>query len=296
MEDFESVSSILNRSESILSSDSVSDSSFDEEQYRDLKELSTPNDVALFEEKLMRNFPNTSFGDININNSSNIILGNIIKIKGDLIIKTDKSENNTNIAKSKLATHNLLNEQIDEKIPQHFKSDKNYLTNFIPREQWLAMEPDDDYSYLEDPAEFVIIAHTTTTSSTEMSKNMVIVRDIQAFHIGSQDWGDIGYNFLIGCDGNIYEGRGWGVVGAHTYGYNKISIGIAFIGCFVSKLPTLTALEACKKLLQIGKEEGRLPSNFKLMGHLQCISTQSPGKRLYKEIQTWEHFYENIEN
>ncbi|KAK2166605.1 hypothetical protein LSH36_37g04024 [Paralvinella palmiformis] len=29
---------------------------------------------------------------------------------------------------------------------------------------------------------------------------------------------DIRYNFLIGQDGLIYEGRGWGVLGQHTDG------------------------------------------------------------------------------
>jgi hypothetical protein len=36
---------------------------------------------------------------------------------------------------------------------------------------------------------------------------------------------DIGYNFLIGQDGVIYEGRGWGVVWQHTDGNNLMYIG-----------------------------------------------------------------------
>jgi N-acetylmuramoyl-L-alanine amidase len=38
-------------------------------------------------------------------------------------------------------------------------------------------------------------------------------------------WDDIGYNFLVGEDGNIYEGRGWTQTGAHCIGYNSKSIG-----------------------------------------------------------------------
>jgi hypothetical protein len=41
--------------------------------------------------------------------------------------------------------------------------------------------------------------------------------------------------FLVGGDGNVYEGRGWHQVGAHTYGFNKRSIGIAMIGEFSGK-------------------------------------------------------------
>jgi len=39
------------------------------------------------------------------------------------------------------------------------------------------------------------------------------------------DWDDIGYNFLIGENGLVYEGRGWKYVGAHRSGYNNRSIG-----------------------------------------------------------------------
>lgn len=45
-------------------------------------------------------------------------------------------------------------------------------------------------------------------------------------------WADIGYNFLIGEDGIAYEGRGWGIRGAHSPDYNAKSIGICIIGNF----------------------------------------------------------------
>lgn len=41
--------------------------------------------------------------------------------------------------------------------------------------------------------------------------------------------------FLIGGDGTIYEARGWNAVGAHTYGWNNKSVGIAFIGTYESE-------------------------------------------------------------
>ena len=30
---------------------------------------------------------------------------------------------------------------------------------------------------------------------------------------------------MVGEDGNVYEGRGWDQVGAHTYGYNTVGLG-----------------------------------------------------------------------
>lgn len=86
--------------------------------------------------------------------------------------------------------------------------------------------------------------------TTTQAETVFMVRNIQTYHIESNNWHDIAYNFLIGCDGNVYEGRGWDKVGAHTYGYNKKAIGISFIGCFISILPPEISLNACKLLIK----------------------------------------------
>lgn len=50
----------------------------------------------------------------------------------------------------------------------------------------------------------------------------------------NQKWYDIGYNFLVGGDGNVYEGRGWDIHGAHLPELNSNSIGICLLGNFDS--------------------------------------------------------------
>ena len=56
-----------------------------------------------------------------------------------------------------------------------------------------------------------------------------IVQCVQ-FRVSFAGWDDIGYNFLVGEDGYIYEGRGWGKVGAHTRHHNANSIGESMRG------------------------------------------------------------------
>ena len=70
---------------------------------------------------------------------------------------------------------------------------------------------------------------------------MAECRAIQNYHMDSNGWSDIGYSFLIGGDGNVYEGRGWNKVGAHTYGFNDVGYGIDFIGTFIDHNPTSAA-------------------------------------------------------
>ncbi len=65
-------------------------------------------------------------------------------------------------------------------------------------------------------------------------------------------WNDIGYNFLVGEDGNAYEGRGWNNVGAHANPYNSESYGISVIGTFTSSVPNAGAQSAVQALIACG--------------------------------------------
>lgn len=123
---------------------------------------------------------------------------------------------------------------------------------------------------------------------------MPIIRNIQKYHIESARFSDIGYNFLIGGDGNSYEGRGWDFVGAHTGGHNTGSIGIAFIGMFDETPPTAVQLNAAKKLIEEGVRLKKLDADYKLFGHRQFKLTNSPGDALYTIIQEWPKWSASI--
>lgn len=51
------------------------------------------------------------------------------------------------------------------------------------------------------------------------------VKSIQYFHQHDRGWDDIGYHFLVGENGKIYEGRGWDRQGAHSPGWNNDAYG-----------------------------------------------------------------------
>lgn len=61
--------------------------------------------------------------------------------------------------------------------------------------------------------------------------------EIRKWHTEERGWSDIGYHFVITRSGVIENGRDidhdgdiFEEVGAHTYGYNKNSIGICLVG------------------------------------------------------------------
>ncbi len=86
-----------------------------------------------------------------------------------------------------------------------------------------------------------------------MRRPPAIVKGIQLFHVQSNGWNDIGYNFLVDRFGTVYEGRFGGVdrnvIGAHARGFNTGSVGIALIGTYGSATPPAAALDAISKLI-----------------------------------------------
>uniref|UniRef100_A0A034VBU7 Peptidoglycan-recognition protein LC n=1 Tax=Bactrocera dorsalis TaxID=27457 RepID=A0A034VBU7_BACDO len=164
----------------------------------------------------------------------------------------------------------------------------------VSKDEWYAEAEHDGIDKLKLPVQRVIIAHTASTSCENKVQCDARVLSVQAFHIHSNGWGDIGYNFLVGGDGLVYEGRGWYNQGAHTLGYNKDSICIAFIGTFNLQVPTENDLKAAQLLIDEGVRLGVLPKNYRLYGARQLSATESPGKALYSIIMKWPHWSRQI--
>ncbi|XP_036408045.1 N-acetylmuramoyl-L-alanine amidase-like [Megalops cyprinoides] len=117
-------------------------------------------------------------------------------------------------------------------------------------------------------------------SFQQCSANM---RAMQHFHQDDRGWDDIGYSFMVGLDGYIYEGHGWQWRGAHTKGHNSRGYGISLIRDYTADLPARHALELWR---------GRMTATLTMHGHWQLVNTSCPGDALYSEIQGWEHFRE----
>lgn len=105
----------------------------------------------------------------------------------------------------------------------------------------------------------------------------------------TRQWDDVGYNFIIGRDGTVFVGRGWLYKGEHHPDYSN-SICIAFIGNFNDETPSDESLLAAKRLIERGVDIGKLDENYRVCGHCQLFLTESPGKKLYEIIQTWDHW------
>lgn len=211
----------------------------------------------------------SSFDQIQTTNSKNVEIGNLIYIQGPV----------------------TLNYQEETIIETH--ETETYNTNIVPRQAWGAVDSKPEVTLLSEPIKLIVIGSTATEADTTFEGNCEILRVCQSFHMDSQNWSDISYNFMIGCDNRVYEGRGWKVQGAHSKFYNN-SIGIWFIGTFITELPSLGALILCKELIKRGVMEGFIDPDYKLIGQCQCRPFESPGLPLYQEIQKWDHWTEEF--
>ncbi|XP_006901341.1 PREDICTED: peptidoglycan recognition protein 1-like [Elephantulus edwardii] len=160
----------------------------------------------------------------------------------------------------------------------------------VPRGEWRATASSCSQK-LSLPARYVIVSHTAGASCDSPASCQQQARNVQYYHVRERKWCDVAYNFLIGDDGLVYEGRGWDTKGDHTgYIWNPMSIGITFMGNYMERVPPARALRAAQNLLACGVARGALLPQYEVKGHRDVQQTQSPGDQLYAIIQNWPHY------
>nr|CAI5819937.1 unnamed protein product [Callosobruchus analis] len=162
----------------------------------------------------------------------------------------------------------------------------------ISRKEWGAAPPKSVKPLEVNPPPYVLIHHSATPICTSEDACKRSVRSIQRYHMENNGWEDIGYNFMIGGDGNIYECRGWGVHGAHDPRHNSKSIGICLFGNFEETKPLDAQLKALKKLISCAASTNKVTQDYRIIGHKQSKPTLCPGKSLFEIIKTYPHFYD----
>ncbi|WP_329118160.1 peptidoglycan recognition protein [Streptomyces sp. NBC_01465] len=172
-----------------------------------------------------------------------------------------------------------------------------------------------------DKINAVFVHHTDTAATYDCKDSASIVRWVYTYHVKSNGWRDVGYNFLVDKCGTIFEGRYGGmdlpIIGAHTGGFNTRSTGIAVLGSFpddkgnatsisTSMLGSVAAVAAWKlgmygvnpnpstktATLVAGSggssnfTVGKTYTFFPISGHRDGYATACPGINLYNKLPT----------
>ncbi len=186
-----------------------------------------------------------------------------------------------------------------------WEADESWRLNSEDKEVWPT-----EYQW---PEKFVI-HHTAGSDGSDDPE--ATMRGVYYWHAVVLGWGDIGYNYIIDQQGNIYEGRygGDGVVGAHVYrtatcakqrfggeeheaNFNPGTIGIAILGDYQatkelsetvkSALTDLIGNKAIEFGIEPAGESYFVDDTYpNIVGHRDLDCTVCPGKNLYSQFDT----------
>jgi hypothetical protein len=128
--------------------------------------------------------------------------------------------------------------------------------------------------------------HHTVTPTNDSFGPKKRLRQIQAFHMFTRGWCDIGYNYLVSRDGRIWTGRGKNVTGAHVSNANTNNVGISFMGNYMGvKANKAQRCKSAKLLRWLHQKHPALKlRRTDVKGHRQLGSTSCPGDKLYNQI------------
>ncbi|XP_060064599.1 peptidoglycan recognition protein 1-like [Ylistrum balloti] len=167
----------------------------------------------------------------------------------------------------------------------------SHCPRIVTREEWGARLPSHTIGHLPEIPQYVFIHHGAGSRCHSEDECAAKVRSYQEFHMVTRGWWDIGYSFVVGEDGNVYEARGWDKIGAHTYGRNTVGIGISVIGDFRTQIPDDAALHAVIQLIACGLNTGKIQTNYIIQGHCDVVPTECPGNAFLDIIKSWPHYH-----
>lgn len=99
-------------------------------------------------------------------------------------------------------------------------------------------------------------------------------------------FGRFGYQWVVFQSGNVYEGLGWGRVGAHVANNNSKCYGLLFPINGNKHLPTSAAVTAARRVIDAGVRGGYLANDYLLKGHRDILpGYECPGDLFYREIK-----------
>lgn len=140
------------------------------------------------------------------------------------------------------------------------------------------------------PIDKIIVAHTADDQFTcsDFDQCKFRVRKIQ------QDI--ITFNFLIGGDGSIYEGRGFEFEGGCLENVNEIyhienDFCIGFIGTFQQASPTEHQLNAFNNFIRKFTEDEMIVKNYKIIFLDQITTPKISADSLLEKVKNFNNFY-----
>jgi len=146
--------------------------------------------------------------------------------------------------------------------------------DMVRRSAWGAAPPKGRPVSIAAPVRWLFLHHSAGHDGGPET-----VRAIQRFHQQDRQWADVAYTWLYSPrDRVFYEGRGPGVSGAHTRGYNKTGHAVCVLGNYETTPPPLHVIDDLAEWAAWHKTAGWGPAAY--TPHRQVGATSCPGRYL----------------
>ena len=185
--------------------------------------------------------------------------------------------------------HTLRDDPVAERIDRAREARERALAghyDVIPRSNW-AEKPMRKNRTPMDGIKRITVHHTGEHKGMVGLSDKEVVQQIERYHRDNRKWSSIGYHFVIGRDGNVFEGRPLQYQGAHVSSHNPHNLGISCIGDFDTHMPTTRQLGTLLAFLT--DQRSRFGVSLKhVYGHKDLGPTICPGRKLYAWLKDYK--------
>ena len=129
---------------------------------------------------------------------------------------------------------------------------------------------------IKQPLQYLDLSKVDSIALHHMAHPTADVKTVEGWHI-NQGWRAFGYNFWVGFDGTVYEGRGF-KLGAGVENHNGHIISIGFQGDYHSKEVAMSDAQFNAGVDIIKYVMEKVPSVKKIGGHGEFMATACPGQ------------------
>ena len=157
--------------------------------------------------------------------------------------------------------------------------------SIVPRAKWAKLKIRGNVTPMGTVRK-ITVHHTDDSPSLNKISDVQFLKSMENHHRNVRKWACIGYHFIIGRDGKIYEGRPAAYQGAHVSSNNSNNLGISLIGDFNKGMPNKAQLNSLKGLLAKLRQKHKIPAS-RVYGHGHLGKTQCPGKHLKKWLEVY---------
>lgn len=192
--------------------------------------------------------------------------GNILHLPGVSALKEDP------------LTHKSYTE---EKLPEY---SGNY--RLVRRHSWTKQGVRKNHRVMST-VNRITIHHTGEHGDIAKLPDLEVVKRIENYHRNERKWAAIGYHYLVGRDGTVYEGRPSRYQGAHTRSNNRNNLGISVIGDFSKHPVNSKQLATLRALLDDKRREYNVRAHS-VFGHRDLSPSVCPGRYLYAWLQDYK--------